>query len=71
MAAKGESPVLAKNPLTYKKYFACPKCGTSVGGFTITGSGEDDWGSYQHNFCPVCGQQITWSKTNWSDIYSV
>lgn len=50
-------------------YFGCPICGNKVGGFLITGSGEDDWSTHQDKFCSECGQKIDWSNTEWSTIY--
>ena len=64
---KGLSPVLCGG--RGRRYFGCPICGNKVGGFLITGKGEDDWSTHQDKFCNECGQKIEWSNTNWTDIY--
>ena len=50
-------------------YFGCPVCGSEVGGFVITGSGDDDWITHQDKFCRECGQRIDWGKVKWETIY--
>ena len=45
---------------TGSQYWKCPVCGSKVGGYEIYGSGDDDWGYSQDNFCRRCGQQIEW-----------
>ena len=65
----GKAPTLYKNPYSTDKYFACPCCGSPVGGYRITGTGEDDWETYKHKFCPECGQKISWYSTKWSELY--
>lgn len=69
----GLSPVLCNAGMgsryIHHHYFGCPICGNKVGGFLITGSGEDDWSTHQDKFCSECGQKIDWSNTEWSTIY--
>lgn len=64
----GLSPILC-NAGMGSRYFGCPICGNKVGGYLITGSGEDDWSTHQDKFCSECGQKIDWSNTEWSTIY--
>ena len=68
---KGQSPVLcnAGSNAAHHHYFGCPICGNKVGGFIITGSGENDWRTHQDNFCSICGQKINWLNTAWETIY--
>lgn len=42
---------------------------SEVGGFVITGSGDDDWSTHQDKFCSECGQKIDWSNVKWETIY--
>ncbi len=69
----GLSPVLCNAGMgsryIHHHYFGCPICGNKVGGFLITGSGEDDWSTHQDKFCSECGQKIDWNNTEWSTIY--
>lgn len=69
----GLSPVLCNSGTgsryIHHHYFGCPICGNKVGGFLITGSGEDDWSTHQDKFCSECGQKIDWNNTEWSTIY--
>lgn len=71
MANNGLSPVLcnAGSNAVHHHYFGCPVCGAEVGGFIITGNGEDDWSTHTDKFCKECGQRIDWNNTEWSDIY--
>ena len=71
MKNKGLVPVLcnAGSNAVHHHYFGCPVCGHEVGGFTITGAGEDDWGTHKDKFCSECGQKINWSNVEWSTIY--
>ena len=73
MSVKGLSPVLCKTDMgsryIHHHYFGCPICGNKVGGFLITGSGEDDCSTHEDKFCDECGQKINWSNTEWLDIY--
>ncbi|MBQ5871451.1 MAG: hypothetical protein IIW69_03445 [Bacteroidaceae bacterium] len=71
MKHKSLSPLLLKNSNSrvHHHFFACPACHAEVGGFVITGQGEDDWSTHTDKFCSECGQPIDWSKTNWFDIY--
>lgn len=68
---KGAAPVLcnAGSNSIHHHYFGCPVCGSEVGGFTVTGDGEDDWGTHEDKFCSECGQKIDWSNVEWSTIY--
>lgn len=68
---KGAAPVLcnAGSNSIHHHYFGCPVCGSDVGGFTITGDSEDDWGTHEDKFCSECGQKIDWSNVEWSTIY--
>lgn len=67
------SPVLCKagSHAVHHHYFGCPVCGTEVGGFTATGSGENDWSTHKDRYCKTCCQPIDWSKTKWEDIYRI
>ena len=71
---KGLSPILCKSDMSsrhvHHHYFGCPSCGNEVGGFSVSGNGENDWGTHQDKFCNECGQKIDWSNTNWFDIYN-
>lgn len=71
MNNKGLSPILrdAGTHAVHHHHFVCPSCGFEVGGFTITGRGEDDWGTHTDKFCSECGQKIDWDNVKWSDIY--
>lgn len=68
---KGLSPVLcnAGSGAVHHHYFGCPRCRAEVGGFVITGSGDDDWSTHTDKFCNECGQKIDWSNTKFSEIY--
>lgn len=68
---KGVAPVLcnAGSNSIHHHYFGCPVCGSEVGGVTITGDGEDDWGTHEDKFCSECGQRVDWSNVEWSTIY--
>jgi predicted RNA-binding Zn-ribbon protein involved in translation (DUF1610 family) len=70
---KSKPPVLcnAGSGAVHHHYFGCPRCGREVGGFLITGSGFDDWGTHQDKFCSECGQQINWKNVEWTTIYKV
>lgn len=50
------------------KYWACPCCKHQVGGYTFSGTGENDWGAHQDKFCPECGSKIDWDNVNWYAI---
>jgi len=56
----GLEPVLcnAGSNAVHHHFFGCPVCGTKVGGFVITGSGDDDWSTHEDKFCKECGQKI-------------
>ena len=71
MKNKGLAPVLcnAGSGSIHHHYFGCPVCWSEVGGFTITGDGEDDWGTHEDKFCSECGQKIDWRNVEWSTIY--
>lgn len=71
MKENGMAPVLynARRGMIHHHYFGCPVCKNKVGGFLITGNGEDDWSTHQDKFCSECGQKIDWNRTEWSDIY--
>lgn len=71
MRDKGVIPVLRKtgSDAIHHHYFGCPVCGSEVGGFVITGSGDDDWSTHQDKFCSECGQRIDWSNVQWETIY--
>lgn len=51
-----------------RKYFVCPICDWEVGGYVITGPGDDDWDTHMDKFCCQCGQKIDWSHINFQDI---
>lgn len=70
MRDKGVTPVLrnAGSNTVHHHYFGCPICGSEVGGFVITGGG-DDWSTHQDNFCSKCGHKIDWSNVKWEAIY--
>lgn len=40
--------------------YVCRKCGSKVGYYVITGSGENDWGYHKDNFCQSCGEKVDW-----------
>lgn len=63
----GKAPLLCNGGRD--NYFGCPVCGNKVGGFLITGSGENDWHTHRDKFCSECGQKIDWNHTEWSSIY--
>lgn len=71
MRDKVVTPVLRKtgSDAIHHHYFGCPVCGSEVGGFVITGSGDDDWSTHQDKFCSECGQRIDWSNVQWETIY--
>lgn len=71
MKNEGMTPSLsnAGSGAVHHHFFACPICGDEVGGFTITGDGEDDWDTHKDKFCRKCGQKIDWSDVEWSAIY--
>lgn len=50
------------------KFFGCPRCGTKVGGYIITGGGENDWGTHEDKFCRKCGQKINWDGVDFCSI---
>ena len=62
----GLRPIKSKDRdrATLEHYWMCPKCQTRVGGYAITGRGEDDWVYDQDKFCKECGTKIDWSKNN-------
>lgn len=64
----GMKPKLCANAV-HSRFFGCPVCGEEVGGYVITGCGEDDWSTHQDKFCKSCGQEISWRGTKWSDLY--
>jgi hypothetical protein len=68
---KGLFPVLCNNGggAIHPRYFGCPICRNKVGGFLLTGNGENDWGTHKDKFCNECGQKIDWSGVEWSTIY--
>lgn len=43
-------------------FFVCPSCGEKVGGYFITGGGDNDWGYHQDNFCSNCGMKMNWEN---------
>lgn len=45
---------------TGEYYWMCPKCGSRVGGYVVTGTGADDWGYEEDKFCRECGTKIDW-----------
>ena len=49
MKNQGLAPVLcnAGSGSIHHHYFGCPVCGSEGGGFTISGDGEDDWGTHE------------------------
>lgn len=63
----GKKPI-EKHKMTWygteypEAHFVCPTCGRWVGGYTITGGGENDWGYEKNKFCRECGQKIDWSE---------
>lgn len=65
----GATPILKKKLFEHDNYFACPSCWNEVGGYVITGSGEDDWDVHQDKFCSDCGQKINWEGVKWEDIH--
>lgn len=67
----GVKPILcnAGCNAVHHHFWGCPRCGSEVGGFIITGSGEDDWGTHKDKFCKECGQKIDWNNTEFSSIY--
>ncbi len=44
--------------------YHCPACDEKVGGYEITGGGDNDWGYIKHKFCPKCGEKIDWEGIN-------
>lgn len=59
---KGVKPIKSVNrDNTGEHYWSCPNCKTRVGGFIITGKGEDDWGYEEDKFCKECGAKINWN----------
>lgn len=42
--------------------FLCPNCKTKVGGYYITGCGENDWCYTKDKFCKNCGMKINWEE---------
>lgn len=71
VGSSGLAPVLcnAGSNAIHHHYFGCPTCGSEVGGFIVTGSGDDDWSTHEDKFCKECGQKIDWSNTEFSSIY--
>lgn len=65
----GAAPVICSGGYAHHHYWGCPVCGSEVGGFVITGMGDNDWSTHQDKFCKECGKKIDWSNTNWSLIY--
>ena len=47
---------------TGEHYWICPNCNNSVGGYVITGGGDDDWSYEEDKFCRECGTKINWNK---------
>lgn len=45
---------------TGEYYWLCPKCKNRVGGFIITGRGDNDWSYEKDKFCKECGAKILW-----------
>jgi len=45
---------------TGEYYWMCPICNNRVGGYIITGSGDNDWGYKEDKFCSECGTKIKW-----------
>ena len=71
MENKGRTPILcnAGSNAIHHHYFGCPVCGSEVGGFIITGTGDDDWSTHQDKFCKECGQKMDWKNVEGSTIY--
>ena len=51
---------LERDHSTGDHYWMCPKCNNWVGGYIITGPGENDWGYKKSTFCDECGTKILW-----------
>ena len=61
--SKGHNPIRSsERDRTGEYYWLCPKCNHRVGGYIITGSGDDDWGYEEYKFCRECGTEINWIK---------
>lgn len=62
MTDKGLAPVKSTDrDRTGEHYWLCPSCCGRVGGYVITGSGDDDWGYEKNKFCKECGTKIDWN----------
>lgn len=59
---EARKPIEKRKPPYYNDRFVCPVCGAFVGGYIITGGGDNDWGYEKNKFCRECGQKIDWSE---------
>lgn len=53
----GVAPRVCGTRYDHNKFFGCPRCGTKVGGYIITGGGENDWGRIQISFVTSAGRK--------------
>lgn len=65
---EGKCPYVCGPSYDHNKFFGCPRCGTKVGGYIITGPGWDDWTTHEDKFCRECGQKINWDGVDFSAI---
>lgn len=65
MREQGVKPIkIPDRDRTGEHYWMCPHCKNRVGGYLITGSGEDDWSYHEDKFCKECGAKIDWKSNH-------
>lgn len=76
---RSKVPCVCGPRFDYNKFFGCPRCGTQVGGYIITGADNNNWTTHADKFCRECGQEIRWygvdffenHKDKWTDIVAI
>lgn len=58
---EGLKPIKS-NDIYRSETWLCPNCNNFVGGYIITGRGDDDWSYEKNKFCRECGTKIDWSQ---------
>ena len=62
MHKRGLKPIKSSDrDRSLEHYWLCPNCKNRVGGYIITGGGDNDWGYEQDKFCSECGTKIDWT----------
>lgn len=61
MSQKSLKPIKSNDrDRTGEHYWLCPNCSGRVGGYIITGRGNNDWSYEKDKFCRKCGTKIDW-----------